>query len=74
MFCGPTKPNLKCVRLRAYVFRKPEGKMIPDCIVAIVKHGGRSIMAWGCIGTYSVGDLIKIEEILKKRTTFVYFT
>ena len=31
-------------------------------------------MAWGCIGTYSVGDLIKIEEILKKRTTFVYFT
>ena len=31
-------------------------------------------MIWGCIGANSVGDLIKIEGILKKRTMFVHFT
>lgn len=51
---------------RAYVFRRPEEKMILDCVVPTVKHGGRSIMVWGCIGRNSVGDLIKIEGILKK--------
>ena len=55
-------------------FRRPEEKMIPDCIVLTVKRGGRLIMIWGCIGANSVGDLIKIEGILKKRTMFVHFT
>ena len=40
--------------------------MISDGIVPTVKHGGRSTMVWRCIGANSVGDLIKIEEILKK--------
>ena len=51
---------------RAYVFKRLEEKMIPDCIVTTVKHGGRSITVWRCIGANSVDDLIKIEGILKK--------
>ena len=56
---------LGCKR-RAYVFKRPEEKMIPHCIVPTVKHGGRLITVWGCIGANSVGDLIKIKGILKK--------
>ena len=41
-------------------------KMIPNRIAPIVKHGGRLIMIWECIGANSVGYLIKIAEILKK--------
>jgi hypothetical protein len=31
-----------------------------------VKHGGGSVMVWGCFGGNSVGDLIKIDGIMKK--------
>ena len=31
-----------------------------------MKHGGGSIMIWGCITTNGVGPLVKIDGILKK--------
>jgi hypothetical protein len=31
-----------------------------------VKHGGGSVMVWGCFGGNRVGDLIKIDGIMKK--------
>ena len=40
--------------------------MISDRIVPTVKHRERTIMIWGSTGANSVGDLIKIEGILKK--------
>lgn len=51
---------------RVFVRRKPEEKMIPDCVVPTVKHGGGSVMVWGCFGGERTGDLIEVKGIMKK--------
>ena len=39
----------------------------------IVKHGGGSIVAWGCLsGNYS-GDIVKIDKILTKEVHLAIF-
>ena len=40
--------------------------MIPDCVVPTVKHGGGSMMVWGCFGGERTGDLIEVKGIMKK--------
>ena len=49
-----------------HVRRKLTEKLIPDCIVPTVKHGGQSVMVCGCFGANQTGDLVQIEGILKK--------
>jgi len=51
---------------RIFVRRSVEEKMIPDCVVLTVKHGGGSVFVWGCFSMAGVGDLVKIEGIMKK--------
>lgn len=51
---------------RIYVRRSTEEKMLPDCVVPTVKHGGGSIMVWGCFSGHGIGNLVKIDGILKK--------
>ena len=31
-----------------------------------VKHGGGSIMVWGCFAGHKIGDLIRVRGIMKK--------
>lgn len=40
--------------------------MIDQCITPTVKHGGGSVMVWGCFGNGKTGDLKKIDGILNK--------
>ena len=51
---------------RIFVRRSAGEKILDQCVVPSVKFGGGSVMVWGCFGGGSVGDLVKIDGILKK--------
>ena len=51
---------------RIFVRRHQNECYIPQCIVPTVKHGGDSIMVWGCFAGHKIGDLIRVRGIMKK--------
>ena len=48
---------------RKYVRQRPNEKMLKQCITPSVKHGGGSVMIWGCFGATAVGDLHRVQGI-----------
>lgn len=44
-----------------YVRRRPEEEYHQDCIVPTVKHGGGSLMVWGCMAANGVGEISVCE-------------
>lgn len=46
---------------KVYVRRKPGEQLLEDCVVSTVKHGGSSVMVWGCFGGEKVGDIVKVD-------------
>jgi hypothetical protein len=47
--------------------RRRKGEALrDDTIQATVKHGGGSAMFWGCFGGKQVGDIFKIDGIMRK--------
>lgn len=51
---------------RQFVRRKVGERYNPKCIVPTVKHGGGSVMVWGCFSYDGIGELVKIEGIMDK--------
>ena len=49
LFSDESSFQVFCGAKRAFVRRKPKEKYNPACIIPIVKHGGGSIMVWGCM-------------------------
>ena len=54
------------VRRRTKVKRSE--KMLEECLMPSVKHGGGNVMVWGCFGADKVGDLYKVKGILNKES------
>lgn len=48
------------------VWRKPNTELDPKNIKSTVKHGGGSVMVWGCIASSGVGELVFIDKIMDK--------
>lgn len=53
-------------RRRVYVRRRIGERYIPACVTPTVKHGGGSVMVWGCFGAEKVGDLHQVQGILNQ--------
>ena len=64
LFSDESKYELFGSHRRQYVRRRQGERYLPECIVPTVKHGGGSVIVWGCFGNNKVGDLIKIEGIM----------
>ena len=50
---------------RLYASRPPNIEFNPQFTAKTVKHGGSSIMVWGCFSYYGVGPIHRIETIIK---------
>lgn len=51
---------------RVYVRRMTGERGNEQCIVPTVKHGGGSVMVWGCFGGERTGDLVRVNGIMEK--------
>ena len=46
---------------RVWVRRRPNERFKEECLVPTVKHGGGSIMIWGCFSLSGVGHICRVE-------------
>lgn len=56
-----SKFELRNSKKRKRVWCKPSDRLKPQCIQSTVKHGGGSLMVWGCFSKFGVGNLVKID-------------
>lgn len=66
LFTDESKFEIFSNKRRVYVRRGKNERMLPQCILPTVKHGGGSVMVWGCFGNNQVGDLVQVKGIMKK--------
>lgn len=67
LFTDESKFELFRSKRRAYVRRRPFERYRNYCILPTIKHGGGSIMVWGCVSAKGVGPLKIIEGIMDKK-------
>lgn len=66
LWTDESKFEIMSSKRRVFVRRRPEECLAPQCVVPTVKHGGGSVMVWGCFAGTSVGDLVKIDGVMRK--------
>ena len=61
LWSDKTKMELFSLNAKRYVWHKPNTAHHPNNTFITVKHGGRSIMSWGCFSSAGTGALVRIE-------------
>ncbi|GFW15572.1 transposable element Tc1 transposase [Trichonephila clavipes] len=64
--CDESKFNIFGSDGRRMVWRKPNTSHHPQHTIPTVKHGGGSVMVWGCMAASGVGKLVFIDGIMHK--------
>ena len=65
MFCGQIKIELFGNAHQQFVYRRRNGAYKENNTLLTVKHGGGSIMLWGCFAASGTGGLDRITGIIK---------
>ena len=60
--CGMMNQDFSCMLTSREVFSKIRLKYNSECISTTVKHGGRSVMAWGAFSAAGTGELLHCEK------------
>lgn len=66
IFSDESKFNIFGSDGRRTVWRKPNTEMDPKNLTPTIKHGGGSVMVWGCMASSGVGNLVFIETTMDK--------
>lgn len=66
LFSDESKFEIFGGKRRQYVRRQVGERMLNQCVMPTVKHGGGSVMVWGCFAGDKVGDLVQIKGIFDK--------
>ena len=48
------------------VWRTPPEEFDPKCTIPTIKHGGSSVMIWGCFTRQGVGKLCALDRIMDR--------
>ncbi|GFW07708.1 transposable element Tc1 transposase [Trichonephila clavipes] len=64
IFSDESKFNIFGSDGRRTVWRKPNTALNPKNLRPTVKHGGGSVMVWGCIASNGVGNLVFMDVIM----------
>ncbi|GFX84124.1 transposable element Tcb1 transposase [Trichonephila clavipes] len=64
IFSDESKFNIFGSDGRRTVWRKPNTVLDPKNLRRTVKHGGGSVMVWGCMASNGVGNLVLIDGIM----------
>ncbi|GFT77065.1 transposable element Tc1 transposase [Trichonephila clavipes] len=68
IFSDESKFNIFGSDGRQYVWRKPNTELEKQHLTPTVKHGGGSVLVWGCMAANGVGKLRFIDGIMTART------
>ena len=60
LWSDETKIELLGLNSKRYIWRKPNTSHHPVNTILTVKHGGGSIMLWGCFSSAETGKLVRI--------------
>ena len=64
LWSDETKIELFGVNQKKYVWRRPGTEFAPRNTIPTVKHGGGSIMLWGCFSAEGTGELVRVQGIM----------
>ena len=64
LWSDETKIELFGVNQKKYVWRRPGTEFAPHNTIPTVKHGGGSIMLWGCFSAEGTGELVRVQGIM----------